>query len=651
MLDFNALLFIDFEARSEVSIVDVGAFAYAEHPSTEALCAAWAIGDGEIHLWKMGDPIPRNGWWGPPRPARPGSPTTTTPSASYCAESSASPSTTGLTRPTSGPAAGLPRALDELSAAMHGPETGNSGPMMMLSRPRRASKDNSEKFWSPETRPDLFEQMYEYCKLDVSVMRWCLKNLPPYHWVMPGREQLLNRLTQEMNRRGVQVDLMGVKRALLVVEEHAQELRHEFSELVPGINPKSPVKVAAHFGLPNVQKATVRDALKECPPGPRRRALEVLKTLATAAVAKLDAFHDRAPNGRLHGAMVFHGAGRTGRWSSMGVQLQNLIRGLGSSTPDWPAIDTSDDAMELAFEALHGGILAELYENPTRTVASMMRGFLSGPFLAGDFSQIEARALAFEAGQLDLLEAFATKKDPYKLMAARIYEKPPERVNKDERFMGKQAELGCGYGLGRDGFIFMLKSIYDIDVTEEEADRIVRAYREAHPKIVQLWWELERLVKMAVLEQPQQFVKSPKVPGIGVRTFKSWLCIRLPSGRVLWYFEPSLEPSERGMQLFYWGRNPKYGGRWMRVKTYGGKLVENITQAIARDIMADAMLRLKAAGIPPVLTVHDEIVVEADDPEQPEQTKKFGGIMRQPPSWWPGIPLDVEVQWTRRYQK
>jgi DNA polymerase len=239
MLDFNALLYIDFEARSEVSIVDVGAFAYAEHPSTEALCAAWAIGDGEIHLWKMGDSIPYQ-WQisaaaGVPWVAH-----------NHDTERELLRTKFGITidnwiDPANiGSAAGLPRALDELSAAMHGPETGNSGPMKMLSRPRRASKDNSEKFWSPETRPDLFEQMYEYCKLDVSVMRWCLKNLPPYHWVMPGREQLLNRLTQEMNRRGVQVDLMGVKRALLVVEEHAQELRTSSASWSLASTPRAP---------------------------------------------------------------------------------------------------------------------------------------------------------------------------------------------------------------------------------------------------------------------------------------------------------------------------------------------------------------------------------------------------------------------------
>jgi DNA polymerase len=653
-LDFNSLLFIDFEAQSEVSIDDCGAYAYAEHPSTVPLCAAWAIGDGPVQLWREADPVPRE--WAAWSIAAPDSPPWV--AQNHETERELLRQKFGIIvdnwidTATLASAAGLPRKLGEIAEALKLPEQkGSKTVMMMLARPRRPSRDNPDKFWRPWARPDLFEQLYDYCKQDVVTMRAILKALPPYHWVMPAREEQLNRLTQQMNRTGVLIDLGAVEKALHAVEAHAQELRHEFATLLPGINPRSPVRCAEALGLPNVQKPTVRDALKIEPEGPRRRALEVLKTLATAAVSKLDAFQDRACGGRLHGAMVFHGAGRTGRWSSMGVQLQNLIRGLGSSTPDWPAIDTSDDAMGLAFEALHGGVLAELYENPTRVVASMMRGFILGPLLAGDFSQIEARVLAKVAGQLDLLEAFATKKDPYKLMAAYIYGKPLERISKDERFMGKQCILGCGYGLGRDGFIYMLKSIYDIDVTEQEADRIVKAYRSTNPKIVELWWELERLVKVAVLEQPQQFIKSPKVPGIGVRTFKSWLCLRLPSGRVLWYYEPTLEPSERGLQLFYWGRNPKYGGKWMRVKTYGGKLVENITQAIARDIMGEAMLRLASNGFPPLLTVHDEIVTAASEPEDTRETAKFETLMRETPSWFPGIPLDVEVQWARRYQK
>jgi DNA polymerase len=154
----------------------------------------------------------------------------------------------------------------------------------------------------------------------------------------------------------------------------------------------------------------------------------------------------------------------------------------------------------------------------------------------------------------------------------------------------------------------MLWTNYDVIIPEEEAERIVQAYRTSNQKVVNLWYAVDRLAKQTILEQPQKLICSADVPRIAMRMVKKWLVIRLPSGRCLWYFEPELIPGDRGMRIVYWGRDIKRGGRWGRVETYGGKLVENGTQAIARDVMADGMLNLDAAGFDVNMTVHDEIV-------------------------------------------
>lgn len=655
-LDFNTCLFLDFEARSEVDITEVGAHAYAEHPTTELLCCGWVIGlTDEVQIWRPGQTWP---WqWGLPGDPYP---------LHWVAHNKDTerlllkhklglviPSEQWVDCATVTSAAGMPRNLHDVGEALKlEVRKGSRASMLALARPRKVTKTNSEKWWTREEKPELYAEMEDYCRTDVDVMRKALARLPPYHWVMPAKEEKLAVLTDKMNDTGVEVDLVGVAKASQVVAEHGAALREEFAALVPGVNPRHAPSVAKALGMDNSRKETVRDELAaELPGSPRARALTVLKTIKTASTAKLVAFLRHAcADGRIHGAMVFHGAGRTGRWSSMGVQLHNLVRGLGASTPDWPAVDTSPDAMDIFFEMLHAGILDLAYSDPTRATAAAMRGFLLDTLyglLSGDFSQIEARTLVAWAKQEDMVTAFRLKKDPYKLMATRIYGTDVV-IDKDKRFMGKQSVLGAGYGVGKFGFMEMLRIQYDVIITEEEAERIVHAYRQSNQKVVALWYAVERLAKKVLLEQPQTLMASTEVPRIGMRMVKDWLVIRLPSGRCLWYFEPELVSDGRNRQdIMYWGRDVRQGGRWNRVKTYGGKLVENITQAMARDVMADAMLRLDAAGFTVNLTVHDEIVA----PGPASRLEEFESIMREPPTWWPDLPLDVEVQHTRRYQK
>lgn len=645
---------MDFEARSEVDITKVGAHAYAEHPSTELLCCAWATGlTMPVELWLPDEPPPlewelHDYYW---------------VAHNKDTERLLLKHKLGMVVPperwidtaTVTSAAGMPRNLHDVAEALHlEVRKGSRTALLALSKPRKLTKTNQNKWWTFSEKPDTYAELFAYCRGDVDVMRKALAALPPYHWVMPPKEEKLAVLTDKMNDLGVEVDLAGVAKAQEVVATHGAELRQEFATYYPGVNPRHAPSASAALGMDNSRKETVRDELKSAT-GDRAAALTCLKTIKTASTAKLKAFQQHAcADGRVHGAMVHHGAGRTGRWSSMGVQLHNLVRGLGASTPDWPAVDTSPDAMDIFFDMLHAGLLDIAYTDPTRATAAAMRGFLwdtGEGLLSGDLSQIEARILVAWAKQEDMVEAFRRKQDPYRLMAARIYHKPLEAVNKDERFMGKRSVLGAGYGVGKYGFQTNLKNDFDVELSEDEADRIITAYRTSNRRVVSLWYAVERLAKKVLLEQPPKLICSTEVPLIAMRMYVSgsrrWLVVRLPSGRCLWYFDPKIDQVASGrICITYWGRDIEKGGRWGTIETYGGKIVQNATQAIARDVMADAMLRLDAAEFDINLTVHDDIV----GPGPKSRLDEFRAIIVQPPVWWPDLPIDVEVRHARRYQ-
>jgi DNA polymerase len=453
------------------------------------------------------------------------------------------------------------------------------------------------------------------------------------------QEAALFALTGRMNDAGVEVDIAALEPAqrLLVASSHEGEAR--FARLTGGPGMRSYARAAAALGLPNMKKPAVRRALRDGSTPPHvREALELYQRLARSSPAKLRAMQLRAsPDGRCRGMLVYYGAAATGRWSGAGVQPQNFPRGLGEGT-------------EQAFEALASGALELLYDDPVGTIADMLRGFFIGPLLVGDYAQIEARMLAWRAGQLDLVKVFADHGDPYSMMASRIYGRPINKHSTDPalpdgftpRFLGKQVVLGCGYGMGPEKFRRMLSDIYDLDITAELAERAVATYRVSNGRILAYWKRLESAAryvlgtKKAVQVDAQTGMGLTRVGGI------EYLFIHLPSGRKLYYCEPEL--SDDGIR--YWGRNIYTGGKWERIGTYGGKLAENVTQALSRDIMASAMIRLDAAGFELLLTIHDEIVAK-DNGLLPA----FKEIMLTPPEWAKGLPLDVETFQAQRYRK
>ncbi|HEU4440158.1 MAG TPA: DNA polymerase, partial [Methylomirabilota bacterium] len=453
--------------------------------------------------------------------------------------------------------------------------------------------------------------------------------LPP----LSDQEQRLWELTVEANSRGVALDTLSLGPAIAAAEAAEATLAERF-EALTGVRPSQVAKAAAALGVKSLAKAEVRRQLRRPDLEPKvREALEARRSFAKSSVKKLRAMQDRVEgDGRLRGALAYCGAERTGRWSSWGVQLQNMPRGLGEGT-------------EEAFEILSFHGLEVLYLDPLKTVSDMLKGFLVGPFLVGDFAQVEARVLAWLAGQGDLLRAFAAGDDIYCEMAGAIY---GHRVGKEDRDaalgiakrqLGKVAVLGCGYGLGPEKLRTQLDENFDVVASAEVCERTVYAYRRRYPRIPKLWRLLEDGFSHVIVARPAKSVQVGPVR-MGYRELygRPFAYIQLPSSRALWYFDPREGPA-------YFGRNIYAGGRWEQVPTYGGKLAENVTQAVSRDLLAEAMLRLDAAGFEVAFTVHDEVVAEGGD------LAKFKRLLVEAPAWAAGLPISADAFETRRYRK
>lgn len=632
------LIYIDFETRSTVKPSVVGVYNYAEHPTTQISCMAWAIDDGEVMLWKAnsGKDFPITGL----------PPGATLVAHNVPFERSILREKLGLDTPWSrwldtaalARHAGLPAKLEKMAEALKLPEqkdmAGNRV-MLKLAAPRKGSfeetpdgEEPGPRFWTEDLKPEDFALMYAYCQQDVRVMRAALALLP----AMSPFERALWLATEAANERGVRIDLASIPLARAFAEGHAARLEARYRAITGEKMKANTAEKAAALGLTDFRKPTIRDALRRDDLVPTvREALEIRREGSKSSVAKLKAMANRtSPDGRLRGALTYCGAIRTGRFSSSGVQLQNIPRGYGEQTG-------------LAFEALHRGVLDVVFPDEIGTVAEMLRGFLVGPFIVGDFAQIEARVLAWLAGQTDLLDLFRAKADPYKVMASKIYAAPVSTIDKDQRFMGKQVILGCGYGMGAPKFKRMLDETYDMVIDDAFAASVVGTYRDTHPKIVRLWETLQAGM-FAAIQNRKSIKVGPVIMGMdGTAAF-----VQLPSGRKLYYPQARLGMREGGgREIQFWGaRREKGGGGWGIVGTYGGKLAENITQALARDVMAVAMIRLGLSGIPVLFTVHDEVVVDAG-----VDISRFREILTRVPGWAPGLPIEADVFTTTRYRK
>jgi DNA polymerase len=640
------VIYLDFETRCSLDLKKVGLYNYAE--KAEIICTGWALDDEPV---QVAPGLPFDLIMPPGRPPvgkivahNAGFEKAILDAMGYSPGWNAFIDTAALAASMS-----LPRKLEHLAQALKlADQKDMAGHRVMLKLSRPKGGWGEEDFWEEEDKPADFATLLEYCRQDVEVMRACLKRMLP----LTTQEAAVASLTGRMNDRGVAVDVASLLPAWALLQAKTQAGETRFKQLTGGPGMRSYARAAVALGLPNVQKPTVRRALRDPGLTPRvKEALDLFHRLAKSSPAKLAAMAHRAsPDGRARGMLVYAGAERTGRWSGVGIQPQNFPRGMGEAT-------------DAAFSALHAGVFEMVYEHPVESLTEMLRGFFKGPLLVGDYAQIEARTLAWQAGQADLLAVFAKKEDPYSFMASRIYGRPIDKKSTDPslppgitpRFMGKQVVLGCGYGMGPDKFMSMLADVYDVDIDIAFAYRVVNTYRAVNRSITRFWDRLGEAARFVVTSKKADVVVQawPAIRGsIAGPTIRMgmtevgglpYLWIQIPSGRRLYYCEPAVN----GDNLEYWGRNPYAGGRWDRIHGYGGKFAENITQALSRDLMADAMLRLDAKGFNLVLTVHDEIVAEDDAGLLPA----FKEIMLTLPKWAEGLPVDADVFSCGRYRK
>lgn len=636
--------FLDFETRSRLNLKQVGAHRYAEDPSTEVLRAGWAGLHGGPFRWRPSDPTTEEWMHYVDDPAV----TIVAHNAEFerlilahkfgrRLPPSRFRCTAALCRRY-----GLPGKLElaGIALAVEHEKDAAAGKRLItkLCKPRR-----SGEWWEEEDCPEDFDALEEYNEGDVAAMRDIYNILPP----LSDREQAIWELTVRMNDRGLPVDLDAVKLAQEVVIREKERLSKEWERLV-GCKVGSPTAAKA-LGLPSLRKVAVRHALRRTDLTERqRRALEIRKAVARTSVRKLWSLERMvSTDGRYRGSLIYSGAERTQRWSGGGVQAHNLPRGLGKGT-------------EAAFRALSLHALEETFDEPLRTVSEMLKGFFVGPFVIGDLAQIEARVTAWYAGQDDLVEAFRAGAEIYCDMATDIYGEPVSKEDYDhelhipKRQLGKTVVLGAGYGLGGGKLATQLDEQYDVAMDEARAADIIALYREKYPAIPAFWKSLEFFFRAAVRRGAGRIAHPNGKLHAGVRDFhgRRFAYIELPSGRPIYYYQPTADTrvgkwpdGQPKIQATYFGRNIYKGGKWERVDTYGGKLTENVVQAVSRDLLAGMLLDMDRAGMDPALSVHDEGVGLHGTAEE------LHDIMTRVPEWAEGLPISAETYRADRYRK
>ena len=547
---------------------------------------------------------------------------------------------------------GYPAGLDAAGKAMGLPQdrqklAAGRALIRYFCTPCRPTKANGGRTRNlPEHDPDKWALFQTYNAQDVAVEMEIARRLA--HFPVPGDVQAQWAADQIINARGVAVDRALVQGAL-ELDTRAREGYLEEAAALTGLdNPNSVAQLArwlqAETGgaVVDLRRDTVAGLLAQDLPGEKaRRVLELRQALGKTSNKKYSALAAAlCGDGRVRGLLQFYGANRTGREAGRIVQPQNLPR---------TYIDSALLPLARALvKARQGAGLAALFGPVPDTLSQLIRtAFVASPghiLVDADFSAIEARVLAWLAGEAWVLEVFRTHGKIYEATASQLYGVPLERIQKGNpeyalRQYGKAATLALGYGGGAPALI--TAGHLPRDTPEGELLDIRDRWRRANPAIVRFWYDVEAAARSAV-EQGRR----TQLPGgqlAFAREGDAWndfLTIRLPSGRKLFYARPHMGVNRFGRPaVCYWGVGQK-SHRWEVVETYGGKLAENITQAVARDCLFDAVMRLEAAGYPVAFHIHDEVVIDA--PPGKDRLEDVLALLRQVPDWAEGLPLDAD---------
>lgn len=541
---------------------------------------------------------------------------------------------------------GLPGGLDGVAKSMNldvQKDAAGKALIKYFSVPCKPTKVNGGRTRNlPEHAPEKWEKYKSYCITDVEVERGIKKKLQKFE--ISEFELKLWALDQRINDRGVRLEQTLYKNAIECDAEYTKKLMNEAAKLTGLANPNSLAQLKgwlAENGLEaeSLTKDTVPILISQAQTETVKRVLRIRQELGKTSVSKYQAMERGiCSDNRVRGLLQFYGANRTGRWAGRLVQVQNL-----------PRIELYD--LDVARELLLAGdyeMLEVLFGKVPFVLSQLIRtAFIPEEghrFIVSDFSAIEARVIAWLAGEQWRLDVFNGHGKIYEASASQMFHIPLESITKGSpyRQMGKVAELALGYQ-GGGGALATMDKKGEID--PEDYGDIIKRWRNASPNIVKFWYDVEKAAIRAVKE------KKPVEMQHGLKFFfvSGVLFIQLPSGRRLAYPRPQLKPHDTFDKLALSYEGSKDQGGWGRIPTYGGKLVENIVQATARDCLAESLIRLDEAGYNIVFHVHDEAVIEA--PIGKGSLADVEEIMGQPISWAKGLPLNADGFETFYYKK
>ena len=632
------ILYVDTETYNEAPIT-VGTARYCE--TVEIMVIAWAVDDGPVEVidrtsWSQDDRAFMRAWR----------------DADLVVAHNAYFDRTGLAakgiiRPLNqwqctmaiALSHSLPGALDKLGEIYQLGDAAKSKEgrqlIQLFCKPR--PKTSKIRRATRETHPAEWQKFLDYAGQDIVALRALHKKLPTWNCTAAEREAWM--LNQEINDRGFLID-QDLAVAAIATCERAKAALQARTEDITGTDLSVQQRAALQallreygVSLPDMTASTLERRLEDPDlPAPVRELIGIRLEMCQTSNAKWPKLlASVSSDGRLRGTSQFCGASRTGRDSGRIFQPLNLPR-----PPKYLEGD------EQFVDAIKLGVADLVYDNPMEVTSAALRGALVAPpgkkLVVADLNAIEGRVAAWVAGEQWKLDAYARGDDLYVLAYAASFHKPAADVTKAERQIGKVEELALGFG-GAAGAFGTMAAMYGVELPDDEVRAVVKAWRAANPKIVQFWWDLERAVKNITSTVNGTVDLGP----LRIQKQGAWLRIILPSGRSLSYAQPRIEDD----QFTYMGLN-QYTRKWERISSYGGKLFENVVQAIARDVLVAAMKRCAANGFDIVLTVYDEIIAEA---VMGRTVDEMISLMTTVPHWAPGLPLAAGGFETQRYYK
>lgn len=645
---------IDLETYSDVDITSFGAYAYVNSPVFEILLFAYAFDDDPVQVVSLieGEELPADVLQALFSPDVLKTAYNANFERTCLAKHFNKPMALNEWACTSVLALtlGLPGYLAGVTQALGFPEekqkmTEGKRLITYFCKPCNPSKINGGRTRNlPEHDPEKWEKFKAYNGQDVEVEREVLKKCDKYR---PNAfEYALWQFDQRMNNKGVLIDVPFIENAITLDGIAKEKATEELKNLTGLANPASVLQFKGWLEeklgtkLKSIDKTHTAELLKTELPADVRKGIKLKQLISKTSVKKYTAMlNSVCDDGRIHGVLQFYGANRTGRWAGRVVQLQNLPQN---------HLEDLDEARQLVRAGDHE-MVEMLYGNVPNVLSQLIRTALvaekGSRFIVADFSAIEARVIAWLSGEKWRQEVFANGGDIYCASASQMFKVPVEKhgTNGHLRQKGKVAELALGYQ-GGPGALKTMGAL-NMGLTEEELPEIVSKWRSASPHIVKFWYDVDSLVKEAITERRTTSYKY----GIAFCYEKGMLFIRLPSGRRIAYVRPRLGVNRFGSESITYEGMDQTTKKWTRLETYGGKLVENIVQATARDCLAASMLRLDKAGYQILFHVHDEVIIEA--PYGKGTQEDVVEIMSQNEPWMKGLLLTADSYETEYYKK